>query len=115
MFKNKKVISILLVGICVIFLAACSNSNSDSSIPSIGENIILSDNVLCGTSKDNLDKALSFISEKNSEGLDGMLSSGEAFEFSKGTKINIIGAKSASFEIEDNNGKSGYTIMEAVK
>jgi len=116
MFKNKKITSILLVFVCVLFLSACGDSNSDSSaIPSIGESVTLSQQTLCGTSKENLDKALSFISEKNSSGLDGMIADGECFEIPKDTKVNVIGYKGATLEIETPSGQSGYTVVEAVK
>lgn len=87
--------------------------NNDKTLRS-GQSISLNKDILVCSSKDNLDKLISFISQKNNDGQNQMLASGEAKILSKGTKVNIIKA-GITVEMETSDNKKWFAPMEAIK
>jgi hypothetical protein len=80
----------------------------------IGQSIILSDDTPVCSSKDNVDKMISYVKNKNTSATQGMMLRGEADILSKGTKINVVKIGTIT-QIETDSGATWYTIKEMLK
>lgn len=117
--NNNFVIPMILIIIAVVwaissFSHSSSSSSSSSELPQSGQSITLSDVTPVCSSKENLDKLLSYIREKNNSGIQSMYSRGEVKDLQKGTKVNVTKAGIVT-EIETSGGQKWYAPMEAIK
>lgn len=111
----KKIFLVILSCFIVFSLMGCGDSDtSSSSNLSSGQSITLSDDTPTCSSKENVDKMIDFVQNKNSAGEQGMLDRGEAKILPKGTKVNIIKVGTV-VEMEDENGTKYFAPEEAVK
>ncbi|KIL06893.1 hypothetical protein SR42_15080 [Clostridium botulinum] len=97
-----------------------SSSNENSSQPNdkilhSGQSIVLNKDALVCSSKDSLDKMLSFLNANNKDAATNMLLNGQATMLSKGTKINIIDAGVVVTKIETLNGESWFAPREIIE
>lgn len=110
----KRIITILISCILILSLVSCGSSSSTSTSSKTtlhsGQSITLKDDTLVCSSKNNLDKMLSFMSQKNKDGQNQMLLNGQATILSKGTKVNVTSV-GITTEVE-SNGKKWYAPME---
>lgn len=100
--------------------SSSSSSETSSSKPNdknlrSGQSIVLNKNILVCSSKDNLDKMLSFMSAKNEDGQNQMLLNGQATILSKGTKVNVIDAGIAVTKIETLNSETWFAPREMIE
>lgn len=109
----KKVISILVSCIFSLSLIGCGDSTSSSTTLHSGQSVTLSDDTLVCSSKENEDKLLSYIREKNTNGENQMLLNGQATILKKGTKVNVTSV-GITTEIEVSS-KKWYAPMEVIK
>lgn len=112
----KRILSIILVSIIMIFsLVGCddTSSSSNSSLHS-GQRLKLSQEGLFCSSKENVDKMLDYMDQKNSKGQNEMISQRKAIVLPKDTEINIrhIGMVT---EIETANGEKWFAPSETIK
>lgn len=121
----KKLLMFLLLMFTVSQLAGCgssqsssspssSSSSSSSSIPQTGQSITLSDVTPVCSSKENVDKLLSYLREKNDSGLKSMYSRGEVKDLPKGTKVNVVKMGLVT-EVETASGTHWFAPMEMFK
>lgn len=94
--------------------ATTKSYNNDKTLRS-GQNIILSKNTPVCSSKDNLDKMLSFINANNNEAVNNMILKGQATILSKGTQVNVIDSGILVTEIETLSGESWFAPREVIQ
>lgn len=91
-----------------------SSQSNDKTLRS-GQSIVLNKDELVCSSKENLDKLLSFINQKNKDGENQMLLNGQATFLRKGTKLNVIDGGIAVTEIETSTGEHWFTTRETIQ
>lgn len=113
----KKIIMIIISCFMVFSLIGCGDSSSSSSSSSnltSGKRITLSDDAPVCSSKENVDKMISFVQNNNSKGQQEMIQRGEATILPKGTEVNIV-KSGIVIEIETQNGTRWFAPEEAIK
>lgn len=120
--NNNFLIPIILVIIAVVW--AISSFSHSSSSPtettstgtsfSNGQSIILSADTPVCSSKENVDKLINYVREKNNSAVNTMYARGEVKDLPKGTKVNVIKAGIVT-EVETENGTHWFAPMELFK
>jgi len=110
----KKIISILICCVFLLMFTGCDSGSSNKTTLHSGQSLTLSNDTPVCSSKENLDKMISFISQKNDDGENQMIASGKAKILSKGTKVNII-STGTTIEIETSDNKKWFAPMEVIK
>lgn len=89
-----------------------TSSTAKNSIAKAGSRVTLSNDIYAFTSKDNLSKALTFMSAENGSAVNKMLANGEGILIPKGSKVDVI-SSGTTMKI-DYLGYTLYTVMEVV-
>lgn len=97
--------------VLIIRVIGCSGSNSSSTDLKSGQSLKLSENALVCSSKDNVDKIISYINNDNQEAIQNMHLRGEATVLKSGTTIDIIKVGIVT-EIETQNGERWFAPFE---
>ncbi|ADK14742.1 hypothetical protein [Clostridium ljungdahlii] len=79
-----------------------------------GEEITLSEDASVCSSKDNVDKMINYLQNKNEQAIENMENKGEAKVIPKGSNITIV-KLGIVVEIEDSNGQDWYAPYEVFK
>ena len=113
----KKIISIFISFIISLSFISCGSSSSSSSTTlHTGQSLALSKDAPVCSSKENVDKMINFVKEKNSSGQDQMLARGEAKILPKGTQVNVISISATLVvEVETQDGKKWFAPDSAFK
>ncbi|NFS07349.1 hypothetical protein FDE99_06195 [Clostridium botulinum] len=118
--KKKKFFKMVLLCLsfilCLGLFVGCgdeddSSSTSSSSSLSSGERITLSEEAVVCSSKENVDKMIDYIREKNSAGKQEMYERGDATILPKGTEVNVVKVGIVT-EVETENGTTWYAPIE---
>lgn len=118
--KKKKILKAVLlclsIILCMGLFVGCgdedeSSSTSSTSNLSSGERITLKDDAFVCSSKENVDKLIDYIREKNSSGEQEMIDRGEVITLTKGTEVNIVKVGIVT-EIETGNGEKWFAPIE---
>jgi thiamine biosynthesis lipoprotein ApbE len=111
----KKIMSVILISL-TLFLISCSSSLTTSNTNfQVGKPYTLTTDLLVGTTKDNISKAIEYIKNKDNNGFNKMMSNGDIYEIKSGNKVTVTKVHGTTVEVEDENKKSGWTIPEGVK
>jgi len=108
----KRLFMFLLL-IFTVFLLAGSASSSSPSILQNGQSITLSNKTPVCSSKQNVDKLLFYLNQKNDSGVQSMYNGGEVKDLPKGTKVNVVNIGLVT-EVE-TSGTHWFAPMELFK
>ena len=79
-----------------------------------GEEITLSSDASVCSSRDNVDKMINYVQNKNEQAIENMENKGESKVIPKGSNITIV-KLGIVVEIEDSNGQNWYAPYEVFK
>jgi hypothetical protein len=113
--KKLIVISFSIILLSIILISCGSDSSSSNVKFKVGTPYTLTEDLLVGTTQDNISKAIQYIQDKDNKGFNKMMSNGDIFEIKSGNKVTVTKVHGTTVEVEDDNGKSGWTIPEGVK
>lgn len=88
--------------------------NNDKTLQS-GQSITLNKDTLVCSSRDTLDKMLSFLNANNKEAASNMLLNGQATMLKKGTKVNVIDSGIIVTQIETLDGSNWFAPRETIQ
>lgn len=107
----KKVFSALLICFAILSLIGCGDS---SSYATTGQSITLSQDTPVCSSKENVNKMISYVQNNNNDGASEMEKNGEATVLPAGTKVNIVKSGIVT-EIETESGEKWFAPNEVIK
>lgn len=115
---KKKFFIIVMVSMLIFVFAGCGSSDSSTNLKE-GQEITLTDDNYVSTSKDIDSELNSYISNKNQDGINTMITNGEVFIITKGTKVSIadLGVGLTKIQVEDGDykGQEGYIPTDLIK
>lgn len=109
----KRLTIILLLVFSIFFLVGCGSDSASSTLKD-GQSITLSDVTPVCSSKDNVDKLISYMQQKNNSGIKSMYINGEVKDLPKGSRVNVVNTGIVT-EIETSDGSHWYGPMELFK
>jgi hypothetical protein len=112
-YSMKKTFILFLIGLSLILVGCGSNSVSSSNLKN-GQSIILPSDTPVASSKENVDKIISYVKNKNGSALNNMELQGDATVLSKGTKVNVVKVGIVT-EIETEQGIHWFAPIENFK
>ncbi|WP_123052979.1 hypothetical protein [Clostridium sp. JN-1] len=109
---NKKTFIIIFCFIISIFMVGCGDDSSSNF--NVGEKITLSADAPVCSSKDNVDKMINYLQNKNEQAIEDMENNGEAKVIPQGSDVTIVKLGTV-IEIEDSDGQDWYIPSQSLK